>query len=67
MRCEYIDMLEEKGWKKGWEEGRARGIIEIGYEYGRKESDILNRLQERLNISMDRAREYLDKFKEVDI
>ena len=39
-------------------EGRAKGIIEISLEFGLPESDILNRLQNKLDVSLQIAQEY---------
>lgn len=46
----------------GIAEGRAEEIIETGYEFGLSESDILERLQKKLSISMQKAQEYLAMF-----
>ena len=43
-------------------EGEAKGIIETGYEFGLSESDILERLQHKLNVSEQKAQEYLEMF-----
>lgn len=43
-------------------EGEAKGIIETGYEFGLSESDILERLQKKLNVSEQKAQEYLEMF-----
>lgn len=51
---------------KGIEEGRAKEIIDSGYEFGLSEIEILERLQVKMNISEQEARRYLDKFKEVE-
>lgn len=42
------------------EEGRAEEIVETGFEFGWPEEKILERLQSRLDISEEKAREYLD-------
>ena len=42
--------------------GEAKGIIETGYEFGLSEDDILTRLQKKLNISLQKAQEYLSMF-----
>ena len=47
--------------------GEARGIIETGYDYKIPENDILKRLQNKLNISMKQAQEYLDTFKKQTV
>ncbi|MDE5598892.1 MAG: hypothetical protein K2J04_13825 [Lachnospiraceae bacterium] len=51
----------EKGIEKGKMEGRAEGI-ETGYEFGLAEVDILERLQNKLDISLHAAQEYLLRF-----
>lgn len=43
-------------------ENEAKGIIETGFEFGLSESDIVERLQRKLNISLQTAQEYLDIF-----
>ena len=44
------------------EEGRARGIIETGLDFGLSEQDILERLQIKLDISLEMAQEYFRMF-----
>ncbi len=63
------DALEKKGVldmytvvKEIREEGRAEEIIDFGYECGISEEDILQRLQKRLNISLQKAQEYLQAY-----
>lgn len=46
----------------GIAEGRAEKIIETGYEFGLSEQDILERLQKKLSISLQKAQEYLLMF-----
>ena len=48
--------------KEGRSEGRAEEIIETGYEFGLSEQDILERLQKKLSISLQKAQEYLLMF-----
>lgn len=43
-------------------EGEAKGIIETGMEFGISEADILKRLQDKLNVSLQEAQEYLNMF-----
>ncbi len=43
-------------------EGRAIEIIEMGIEFGLSENDILERLQKKLKISLEEAKEYLQVF-----
>ena len=56
----------EETWKEGKMEGKLEGkaeeIVEIGYEFGLSENDILERLQTKLNISLQKAQEYLPMF-----
>ena len=49
----------EKGMEKGKIEGRAEEIIESGFEFGLSEKDILTRLQNKLDISLQAAQQYL--------
>lgn len=43
-------------------EGEAKGIVETGLEFGLSESDILSRLQKKLDVSLQVAQEYLAMF-----
>ncbi len=52
----------EETRKEGVTQGRAEEIIETGYEFGLSEEDILTRLQKKLNISSQKAQEYLSMF-----
>lgn len=52
----------EETWEDGKMEGKAEEIVEIGYEFGLSENDILERLQTKLNISLQKAQEYLAMF-----
>lgn len=67
-RHEYMTLLMrdqeniEKGMEKGKIEGRAEEIIESGFEFGLSEKDILTRLQNKLDISLHVAQEYLLRF-----
>jgi flagellar biosynthesis/type III secretory pathway protein FliH len=51
-----------EGRAEGRTEGLAEGIIAIGHECGLLESDILTKLQEKLDISSQKAQEYLQQF-----
>lgn len=57
---------EKKGKKEGRAVGRAEGraqeIIEISMDYGEKDKDILEKLQRKLEISLDTARAYLEAY-----
>ncbi len=46
---------EMKGEIRGEIRGEARGIIETGFDFGISESDILDRLQKKLNVSLEVA------------
>ena len=43
-------------------EGRLRGIIEMGIECGLSEEDILEKLEHKLNVSRKKAQEYFQKY-----
>ena len=43
-------------------EGRIKGIIEMGLECGLSEEDILEKLQQKLNVSWQKAQEYFRKY-----
>lgn len=48
----------EATWAEGKAEGKAEGIIETSLDCGLSEDDILLKLQEKLNISLQKAQEY---------
>ena len=48
-------------------EGRAEEIVETGYEFGLSEKDILERLQRKLGISSQKAKEYFEMFSKQTI
>ncbi len=52
----------EETRREGIAEGKAEEIVETGYEFGLSEDDILARLQKKLNISLQKAQEYLVLF-----
>lgn len=52
----------EEGKAEGKEEGKAEGIIETGLDVGLSEQDILERLQNKLDISLQKAQEYFMQF-----
>ena len=53
----------EETWAEGKAEGKAEGIIMAGHELGLSEHDILEILQNRLNISLQKAQEYCNMFR----
>ena len=61
----FLRSIAEEGIAKGKIEGRAQGIIELGYEVHLSEDDILERLQRKLNVSIQTAQEYLNNFKKT--
>ncbi|MBQ6845326.1 MAG: hypothetical protein IJO60_11920 [Agathobacter sp.] len=56
--CTVFDEIARESEVKG----RAFGIIETGLEFGLSESDILSRLQKKLDVSLQVAQEYLAMF-----
>lgn len=48
--------------KQKVKKGRAIEIIETGFEFGLSENDILERLQKKLNVSLQMAQEYIKMF-----
>ena len=51
-----------EGRIEGKIEGEAKGIIETGLAFGIAKDDILKRLQEKMNISLDEAQNYFTMF-----
>lgn len=64
--CTLFDTIakesEFRGKSEGKAEGKAEEIIETGYEFGLSENDILERLQRKLNVSLQKAQEYFNMF-----
>lgn len=50
-------------FEETWAEGKAEGIIIAGHELGLSEHDILEILQNKLNISLQKAQEYFNMFR----
>lgn len=63
-RREYMTLLmrDQENIEKGMEIGEAQGIVETGLDCGLSEDDILSRLQIKLSLSYESAREYFEKF-----
>ena len=63
-RHEYMTLLmrDQENIEKGMEIGTAKGIIETGIDFELSEGELLNRLQDKLNITFESAQEYLEKF-----
>lgn len=51
-----------EGREEGRKEGRAVEIIETGIEFELQDSDIIERLQRKLEISLQKAEEYFRQF-----
>lgn len=51
-----------EGEAKGRTEGEVKGIIETGVDFGLPENEILDRLQNKLNLSLQAAQEYIKIF-----
>lgn len=60
--CEALRKLMKDEIEQDVAKGRAEEIVEMGYEFGLSESAILERLQKKLNISLQTAQEYLQTF-----
>ena len=58
---------EAKGRAEGKAEGEAKGIIELGIDFGLSENDILARLQNKLNVSLQAAQEYMGMFRKMTV
>ena len=56
--CTVFDEIAKEGEARG----EARGIVEIGLEFGLSEADILDRIQKKLNVSLKVAQEYFAMF-----
>lgn len=59
------DMLEKESdadmctvFEETRREGEAKGIIELGFEFGLTEDAIIKRLQDKLDITLEKAQEY---------
>lgn len=57
-----FEETRKEGEVRGKASGEAKGIIETASEFGLSNAEILTRLQEKLNISQQKAQEYLTMF-----
>ena len=57
-----FDKIAKEGEAKGKAEGEAKGIIESGLDFNLSESDILERLQKKLDVPLQKAQEYFNMF-----
>ena len=62
--CKAFKDMKEEGRIEGEKQGRAREIVELGHEFGLSEKKILEKLQNKLNISEKKARKYFTMFAE---
>lgn len=67
-RVEYMTMmeLERERYREGMEQGVSQGIsilIEMAQEYGLDDTILLQRIQDKLGISLEEATVYLEKYK----
>ena len=60
--CTVFEATRAKDKAEGRIEGITENIIMMGSEFGLSKSDIISRLQGQLNISLQKAKEYLDLF-----
>ena len=60
--CTLFDEIAKENETKGKVEGEAKGIVETGADFGLSENDILERLQNKLKVSIQTAQEYLEMF-----
>lgn len=56
--CTLFDEIAKENETKG----EAKGIVETGFDFGLSENDILERLQNKLKVSLQKAQEYLEMF-----
>ena len=63
----HMCTLFEEIAKESESKGRAEEIIDLGFEFGLSEDDILNRLQKKLDVPFQKAQEYLNMFKKQTI
>ena len=60
--CKALRDMKRDAKKEGKIEGRAEEIIASGYEFGLSDENILDRLQKRMQISMQVAWQYLLRY-----
>ncbi|MCM1183871.1 MAG: transposase, partial [Roseburia sp.] len=60
--CTLFEEIAKEGKAEGITEGKAEGIIETGLDLGLSENDILEKLQSKLNVSLQKAQEYFEMF-----
>lgn len=60
--CTLFDEIAKEGKAEGKTEGEAKGIIETGLDLNLSEHDILERLQLKMNLPLQKAQEYFAMF-----
>ena len=54
------------GKAEGFIIGKAQTLVETGIEFGLTKEEIIQRLQNKLNVSLSEAQEYFDTFANKD-
>ena len=62
--CKAFEDMKEEGRLEGLIEGGAREIVEMGQEFGLTDENILRRLQNRLNITIEEAERFFGMFRQ---
>ncbi len=57
-----IETESERLMRRGMEQGEAKMIVELGQEDRLSDEVILNRLQKKIGVSLERAEEYLYEY-----
>ena len=60
--CSVFEEAWQDGKTEGKVEGKAEEIVEMGREFGLSDGEILIRLQSKLNVSVQKAQDYLAMF-----
>lgn len=61
--CSLFEEIEKDGRIEGEKLGGAKQIVRIGLKIGWSETEILEQLQQNLEIPLEKAEEFLEKFK----
>lgn len=57
-----IETESEKLIRQGMQQGKAQIIIEMGQDIGLDDAAILKRLQDKVGLSLEQAKVYLEKY-----
>ncbi|MCI8373601.1 MAG: Rpn family recombination-promoting nuclease/putative transposase [Lachnospiraceae bacterium] len=60
--CTLFEEIAKENENRGRQEGEARQIVEMGQEFGLPKSDILLRLQKKLNVPEEAAQAYMEMY-----